>query len=330
MKLKEKHKIWLSKSWKVLWQGSIIAFITLVLFEIVYRNYWIDFYRSALTALNPEEDLALSEDQTILIFGDSFTADPNSWVNVLRDTLTEHNIINSALPGSSVFHQKLFFEDRVEEFDPDQIIIQLYVGNDLIDYNRPQSFSAISLSRNLYWWISDYFISLQYINYKLGQFGSSKGSFDPKELEGFSTEKYNDRVKNYLLASPSIVQESISPKDELKDEFEHLKEDLIELIQQVDIPVFVMVIPHCVQTNDDQLEHYKKLGALLNEKEVTAFTFYDELNKLESELDQLTVWSPLGEFKLSQNNLYFENDPHLTPEGQSFLGKSTLVQLAKD
>ena len=326
MQLSEKHKAILGKIWKVSWQGALIGFITLLIFETIYRLYWVDFYRYELEALNPEEDLNLEKEETILIFGDSFTADPNSWVSVLRDSLDNHNIINSALPGTSVFHQQLFFEDRIEEFNPDQILIQLYVGNDLIDYNRPQDFSAISWARNLYWWFSDQFISLQFINYKMGQFKAAGNQNSSYANESFDPEKYNSRTLNYLAAYPDIVAESINPNNDFADEMEDLVEDLQWMVEQTSIPVTIIVIPHCVQTDEAYRENYINMGATIDQEKLSEFIFFDKIQELGDAHDNVKVTSPIKVFQNTKAP-YYNNDPHLTPSGQYVLGKFILTQV---
>ncbi|CAG5076357.1 SGNH/GDSL hydrolase family protein [Parvicella tangerina] len=326
MKLKEKHKNILKKAWKGVWQTTVILFITLLLFELIYRNYWFDFYRSELNALNPEEDLRLEHDKTILIFGDSFSADPKGWVKVLRDSLEDYNIINTAIPGTSVFHQSLFFQDRIKEFQPDKIIIQLYVGNDLIDYNRPQNFGKLSLTRNLFWWASDNLISLQYINYKLGRFKTPTKNSDPKDDLAFNPKRYNQRVKNYILSAPHIFQESINPSAYFDSEFEQLKKDLVDMINQVnvDASIQIIIIPAAFQVSEDQLANFKTLGATFDTNTLHQFTFFENIKLLEKDNEHLDVWSPLSSFRESNEQLYFPNDPHMNSKGQTKLGQLVL------
>lgn len=329
MKFNEKHKSILLKLWKVSWQTVLIVFITVLMFEWIYRSYWFDFYEPELRSLNPQEDLDLTKEKTLLVFGDSFTADPNGWVKVLRDSLENYNVINCAVPGTTVFHQELFFEDRLMTYEPDHIIIQLYVGNDLIDYNRPQNFSELPFFRNIFWWVSDNLISLQYMNYKLGRFKSSSGKQDPKLSASFSIDQYNSRVKNYILAEPTIFQESISPSVYFQSDFDQLKEDLITLIDLVtpDIELQIMILPVALQVNDIQYKNWLSLGALLDKKVIHDFKFFSEIKAFENEYPHLEVWTPLDVFRQSKEELYYLNDPHLNPAGQFYLGTIALQHL---
>lgn len=331
MKFNEKHKNVLLKTWKICWQTVLILFITVLLFEGVYRSYWFDFYGPELNTLNPKDDLELRKERTLLVFGDSFTADPNGWVKVLRDSLADYNIINCAVPGTTVFHQQLFFEDRITTYNPDQIIIQLYVGNDLIDYNRPQNFSELPFFRNVFWWISDNLISLQYINYKLGRFKSSNGNQDPKLSESFNIDRYNSRVKNYILAEPAIFQESISPTVYFQNDFDQLKEDLIAMINSVtpDIELQIMIVPMALQTSDTQLKNFLALDAILDTTVINDFKFFSAIKALEDTYANLYVWSPLKAFQQSQEEFYYLNDPHLNPSGQFLLGTIALQHFEK-
>ncbi len=71
------------------------------LLEIAYRRQWIDFYAAELRGLNRPGDLSPQDKRpTLLVLGDSFSAQPFSYVNVLRDSLPGTRIINAAVPGT--------------------------------------------------------------------------------------------------------------------------------------------------------------------------------------------------------------------------------------
>lgn len=327
MEKEQKYKRYATKVWRFTWQTVLIVLMAMTIFEVIYRNYWIDFYRNDLVALNPQEDLNLSKEKTILVFGDSFSADPNGWVKTLRDSLPACNVINSALPGTSIFHQKIFFEDRIDEFQPDQIIIQLYVGNDLIDYYRPINFSKVSFFRNLYWSLSDRFISLQFINYRLGQIKSAE-SFVAAKLDAcFSAEKYNPRVLTYLNADPTIISQSISPEGGMNDTMIELLSDLSEMISEVKVPVYLVVVPHCTQVSETYFDHYLQLGANLDRDKLTEYLFLKNINDFAAINPSVKVLDPLSYFKNQDNvsPLYFSNDPHLNSIGQEKLGQFILA-----
>jgi hypothetical protein len=309
---------------KYLGQTVLVLFITLGLFEISYRYYWIDFYGGELKGLNSKEDLSLSKSKTILVFGDSFSANTEGWVSVLRDSLIDYNVINSAVPGTSVFHQKLFFEDRVQDFKPDKIIIQLYVGNDLIDYERPINFSNLGFARNIYWWISDSFISLQYLNYKSGQFSSKSNKLDPKNDESFDVNSYNKREKNYHQADDLILNNSINIEGSQKEVFQSLLADLDNMIAELEIPIYILVIPHGCQLGGNNLKNIELLGAKLSDVTKNDYPFYNKIKTWAAKKSNIKVVNALPELKQSNINeaVFYNNDPHL-----NLAGEKTIVNL---
>ena len=62
-----------------------LVVIVVILMEVAYRFQIIDFYRAELNALNPQRNTAKTTGKkTVLVFGDSFTVQTNSWLNQLR------------------------------------------------------------------------------------------------------------------------------------------------------------------------------------------------------------------------------------------------------
>ena len=107
--------------------------IVVILMEVAYRFQIIDFYRAELNALNPHRNAAkTTAKKTLLVFGDSFTVQTNSWLNQLRIDSPHYRIINSAITGTSIVEASYIAPGRIKAFDPDIVIYQVYVGNDLL------------------------------------------------------------------------------------------------------------------------------------------------------------------------------------------------------
>ncbi len=299
----------------------IYIIIIISLFETAYRFDWIDFYSSEIKALNNLQEDNKSSKQKLLIFGDSFSADQNSYIKYLRDSLPQYSIINSAVPGTSMFHHKRFLKRRINTFKPSTVIFQLYVGNDLIDYNHPVNWSENSFSRNVYWSISDYLISLQYLNYKLGQITTTDiTTHDAKVDHEFSIETYNAREKLYYKADSNVLVNSINGTHKaMKD----LTFDLNNVIKQLskETQVYILIIPHVAQTSNKKRNQIESLGATLDEN--THSLSYGFLNQVKKELIRGTIISPLDLFQ-KNSNFYYPNDPHLNPDGQKALANYIL------
>lgn len=303
--------------------------ITLFLFEWIYRSYLIDFYRPELEALNKKE-LIEKEKKTILIIGDSFSASRDCYVDILRDSLPETKIINASIPGTSFLQHQLFLDKRIKEFKPEHIIIQIYVGNDLIDYDHPVNWSKLSFKRNLYWWLSDSFIGLQFINFRMGQFFSSKTLLkDPKEDNVFDPLTYNHREKIYFRSDPFCLNNSITFKGNKINVIKELAKDLENNLSELKTTCSILVIPHAAQVKKDYLKNMKVIGGKFDSN-ITAwhnFRFYHFLQKKLNHLKHVRVFSPLTYFQHEKTDLYFLNDPHLNKNGNQVLASYLLHEL---
>jgi len=93
-----------------------LFFSVFLILEVSYRFYIFDFYGNTFKALNTDVSLInRDQKQTILILGDSFTADPNSYVKHIRDSFPEYNVINSGIPGTSITQANLMLEKRINQ-----------------------------------------------------------------------------------------------------------------------------------------------------------------------------------------------------------------------
>ncbi|WP_298311627.1 hypothetical protein [uncultured Aquimarina sp.] len=147
-----------------LYQTMIILIIVFFLFELSYRFSIIDFYKVEFTYLNDADSIE-SKKIDYLVFGDSFSATTDNYVENLRSS-TNKTFINSGVQGIGMKQVNTFLHRRVQKYQPKNIIYQVYVGNDLIDVDHLTNYKELSLIRNLYWDLSDFFLSSSYINYK--------------------------------------------------------------------------------------------------------------------------------------------------------------------
>lgn len=321
----------LKKIGKFLLKAGIIGIVTFLLFELLFRWYIIDFYGSELQALNKTEHLEGTEKKTLLIFGDSFSADPRGYVGSMQDSLAGWNVINCAIPGISPKQMQLFFNDRIEEFQPDKVLIQLYVGNDFQDYHHLRNWSELSFTRNCYWGLSDRLMSLHFINYRLGgSFGkASAKKSDPKERKSFNRETYNHREQLYFRSEPVSLRDAVNGDGVWRDEYEDLVDDLTDFTTEWKGETCILIIPHGAQVTENYRKNMIQLGAKLPASISTGkFGLYDKLKKHFSGQKNIRVCTPLDVFrKTSDVQLYYPNDPHLTWTGHKRLYAYVLQQL---
>src|SRR4029450_8193428 len=156
--------------------------------------------------------------------GDSFTASRTSYAGILQDTLQEWRIINAAVSGTGVLQALYMAPKRFAQFHPSLFLYQAYVGNDLFDIRYPTNWRTISLGRNVYWFLANHLRIIGYLNYRLRQ---AKETLPPRQrhafslagpavaasatgdIEAFSVEHYDARVKLYVRAEPPLIEDSI-------------------------------------------------------------------------------------------------------------------------
>ena len=298
----------------------LLAAVCLLL-ELAYRSQIIDFYSRELNALNPNLN---SKKENVLIFGDSFSADPNSYVHQLRKNFPSYNFINCALPGSGIKQHRLFFTARVERFQPKIILYQFYVGNDFLDIRHAINWNSLPFWRNAYWWISERLQIIQYFNFKMAFLNVPNNNSRNLKEKRFSPSLYNKRTAIYLKGNPAYLENTIGLREEQGNNYAFWKNEMSSLLADLneDVSVFFIPIPHHAQLSRKNEQKMRIMNAELNlpVQEVN----YKLLKQIKQDLPSLKVINPLENFQLAEKRglqLYFENDPHLTIKGQRLLAE---------
>ncbi len=311
----------------------------LCLLEIVYRYQWIDFYRTEFNALNKK--IPDNCKNSVLIFGDSFSAQPNGYVDQLRDEFPNTCIYNASVPGTGIIQTSLLAKRRLNATNPKLVIYQMYLGNDLIDIHHPINWSELGVVRNLYWWISDRFRVLAYINQKLGQVSHSSTldidkDYDSKNEKVFSVDKYSSRTKLYLKSDPYYLEKSVGAATEYSFRIKKLIDGIGYLRAKIpdEVPLVIMPIPHCSQLGGHYYNEYLKLGAKFDNKKVYLQEDYALLSKLKKHFknEDIVFLNPLpalSDQDSEDKRLYFANDPHLNKTGHQVL-KQFLTPILHD
>ncbi len=303
----------------------------LLIIEIVYRYQLIDFYKAEKTYLNS----SLKEKKRkkkILVFGDSFTASNHSYLSILNDSFPNIQFINSAMPGIGIQEINVIAKNRIKEYQPDLVLVQFYVGNDLLDIKKPINWSTLNLARNCFWLLSNNLFSLRYINYKLGQFKSSIGQSVETELlqnnDSFSVNKMSKREKLLIKADANHYEKSITISADYEERYQvFLKgvDNLLVLCKQQNVPIKIIVIPANCQVSNEYVLNLTKCGANFSGKNIND-TLYPFINRLSKHFygKDLEILNPLPAFQHAERNgsgLYFKNDLHLNNIGNSVLAR---------
>ncbi|HRH64387.1 MAG TPA: hypothetical protein PLI68_13785, partial [Bacteroidia bacterium] len=327
------------KAFKLTASICISLLIALFLLEISYRYYWIDFYRAEFNLLN--STFKKDTKKTILIFGDSFSASPDSYVKNLRDSFPQIEFVNAAVSGTGIQEVSVMLDYRVNQVNPSIVVYQVYVGNDLTDIEKPVNFKTVSFTRSVYWKLCNYLYSLRYLNYKAGQFsfllGINKEQDKASSVDVFSALQFSPREKLYLQADSTLPASIIY----LNEKYKHVQDKYIHELRYLNgylkakkIPLLLVIVPHCAQVNDHYANHFKEMGAVINEQYYQGTSDYPFYTLLKTELQSNSMAitaNPLEKFRMRDTasyRLYFENDIHLTANGQSELAKY-LVPLIK-
>jgi hypothetical protein len=322
---------------RVILQTGLIGLVTLMLFEISYRLYLIDFYKSEHLALNSKKDLEKKQSD-ILIFGDSFSATSKeiNYVDRLRESYPNKTILNFSIPGTGIRQLNVFAGKKIKQYKPKHIIYQIYAGNDLLDVKKFEDFKKVSVLKYAFWQVSDVFLGLSYINHKSTVF-KPKINYRHRtlKLEDFSVKDYNKRSKDYIEINPRYIEQNSALEDQFINKYNTWLEEIKSLIDVIPngTKISFVWIPHCSQVNTYYLNNFERLGASFNNKEKhleVNYKFYLKAVKDLSYLKTLHHVNALEVFKQTDNDtqrLFFPNDPHLNKKGNSILASHLINNL---
>lgn len=317
-------------------QITIILFVTATLFELVYRWYLIDFYKNSFCYLNNEKDLK-AEKVDYLFFGDSFSAAKDSYVDFIKKDFSKSKVVNFSVSGIGIKQVNLYAKRKIEKYNPDIIIYQVYVGNDLIDIQNLSNWSRLSFMRNGYWFTSDYYLSLRYLNQNLSFFRTKNFNTDLHLDHSFSIESYNMREKMLFVADASYLEKTINIEADFKMRYDKWKKELTAFLQSIsqDKKVFIVFIPHCSQLNPFYYNNMKQIGAHFNSFNAISelnYPFFDKAQKDFNNYPNVTFLNPLAYLRARDHTnyrLFYENDPHFNLNGHYELAQFLSKEITK-
>lgn len=312
--------------------------LTLIIMEVCYRSFFIDFYQNQFEYLNNDlidGDNYNHGNDRILVFGDSFSADSNSYVKVLKDSLSKYHIMNAAVPGTTIREASIMQSYRLQQTKPTKIIYQIYIGNDLIEWKHPYEGKDLSMARKIYWWLSDRIWVVSYINRQLPYVRSS---FSEELLAGKHIEKpfnkvlYSSRTKLYCQAQANFLKDAIlmrSSYDKIIDSyFGRLEKFIVEV--PIDIELVLLIIPDKVQISMDYMSHLNLLGCNTSyELLSSSYPLMRAFENLEKSYSHVSIINPIEELRQKNKirEVYYSNDSHLNEYGQKVLGEFVFFNL---
>jgi len=313
--------------------------LALLVLEWLYRLQLVDTYRPELHTFNPSQVLVPNDQPTLLVMGDSFTASRTSYAGILQDTLQEWRIINAAVSGTGVLQALYMAPKRFAQFHPAIFVYQVYVGNDLFDIRYPTNWRTISLARNVYWCLANHFRIIGYLNYRLRQVketltsrqrhafslaGTAVAASAVEDTEAFSVEHYDARVKLYVRAEPSLIEDSILVQGNRQHDYAIFLEKLTQLLtycKPEECRAYILVMPHVCQVDAAYITYMSQLGARFTTPAALSLPEYPFLVRLRERFaawPNIHIVNPLSKLREvhAQQAVYYANDEHLSPAGQ--------------
>jgi hypothetical protein len=319
--------VWARRAWRLSWRAMLLVFFLLLILEVAYRYQWIDTYRKIPESLNPPEAL-VAKGRTILVMGDSFSANKNSWVAQFRAQQPGMRVINAAVSGTGIVQADIMAPALFERFQPDILLYQIYTGNDLADLRYPVAWTRLNPLRNLYWALAQRFRSLAWLNNAFGQWRATQQPADLQPIfdAPFDPARYTARERLLLQADPGIIaHQAFLSGDRAHDIDAYLNrlESLLARCAERGTVVYLLVLPHCAQVHPRYQANMEALGAQFG-PEWHNNPDYPFLSRIAGYTQgRAQVLNPLAAFQAAEaagDTLYYNNDPHLRQAGQTLLG----------
>lgn len=251
----------------------IVATMILGLVEVLYINRIINFHSGTFSDLNPASEMTAKQNlPVILVLGDEVSANPDSYVSMLRAKHPGYKIINGAVPNAGIIEMENFGEKLILEHNPDILIFQVNPANDLYDIRKGTDKSEAGILSGITNSITDNFKFLDYLSYKILNSANdlSGQSFDGLEPENIA---YAERINIKELGPGSyerqagLTENSTLLKAMRQTDMETLLSRMNNLFCKMKngSKVFVLVTPHCSWIDKYYMDNMSLAGVDLTE-----------------------------------------------------------------
>ncbi len=297
-----------------------------------------DWYAAELRR-NASADLAPGDRRpTVLVMGDSFSADPEGWVAALRAGLApQARTVGSGVSGFTSRQMARLLPRRLAAFRPRAVVLQLYAGNDLLELGPPVSWRHLSPLRNLLWAATAVGLEApRLLNYRAGQAwgalarrvrGGPPADRAALEARPFAPALYAPRERLLLRAEPGYVEDQVRLQGRYGRALPEYLAELAEMTAQATAAgarVLVLVVPHPAQVAARYRTRFESLGGRFSGAPLDGD--YPLLRALAAGLRStparlLDPLPALAAGERAGQELYRHHDEHLSEAGERVLAE---------
>lgn len=311
----------------------LIATTILGLIEVLYINRIINFHAGTFSDLNPVSEMTAKKDlPVILVLGDEVSANPDSYVSMLRVKHPGYKIVNGAVPNAGIIEMENFGEELIEEHNPDILIFQVNPANDLYDIRKGTDRSEAGILSGITNSITDNFKFLDYISYKIS---NSANNLSGQSFDGLEPENivYAEKINIKALGPASyerqtgLTENSTLLKTMRQTDMETMLTRMNNLFCKMKngSKVFVLVTPHCSWIDKYYMDNMNLAGVNLSDDFVKfsgIYPFVKALNDFSFSNQKVKVVDPttmLRHFDSPVKRLYKSRTNTLNRNGHEVL-----------
>jgi hypothetical protein len=293
--------------------------VTVVLLEVACRFGVVktDFYRVS------NEIRKTKASERILVIGDSFSLDLEGMpMGILGDTLESRGIgvLNVSGSGSGPVRHLRKLEEFGERFQPDVVLLNLYVGNDFTDTRRDLRVRRSTWRRQLRGVLVRHsYLMNVYVETKSRIVLQREQSEIRKTIEEeLGMDVLNPFLYDLAKVNPGYVTDNLAPTDSLWEINRSVLSDIAEHSEELGARLIVCVFPHTAQINRDHHEFLRKVGFDVSQDFLDTQRSQDLLSGFCRE-EGIDYFDLLPQFREHRSQSYYlVDDVHWNESGNRF------------
>lgn len=276
--------------------------------EIAYENMWINPHSGTFEKLNPESALITgTKIKTILVLGDEVSANPQSYVSMLRNQNPGYRIINGAVPNTGAVEASFIGKKLIEEYNPDILIYQINPANDLYNLRKGHDLSEANILSSFTNMITDEVRILNYLTNTISRSASEMGgnafaALEPQNLMPNQNISFRPLASRSFEVQNGLVENSTLLKSGREIDLQKSLEKLNTLFcwLKKGATVLLLVTPHCAWIDRYYTDNMLKAGNFVSADFVNytgAYPFIQKLKEYHFALPKVKIVDPTLMFR---------------------------------